>query len=83
MTRHGPYLRCVVALLHRPSAHRAPSRSPASLSAMNPDAINDFAHSWPRISAQIARQDFRNSDHEHARERHTRYSQHNQILKSP
>jgi hypothetical protein len=83
VTRHGPYLHRVVALSHRPSAHRAPSGPPASLSAMIPDATADFRHPWRRVTAQIARQDFRKGDREQAREHHTLFPQHNQILKFP
>ena len=83
VTRHGSYPRRVVALLHRPSAHRGPSGSSASLGDTIPDAITNFASPWPRITAQIARQDCRNGDREQAGEHHTRFPQHNQILKSP
>ena len=84
VTRHGPCLRRVVALSHRPSTPRAPSRLARTVQARPiPDAIADFAHPWPRISAPIARQDCRNGDPEHAGERHTRHPQHSQILKSP
>jgi hypothetical protein len=83
VTRHVSYLHRAVALLHRPSAHRAPNGSPVSLSAMIPDATTDFGHPWPRITAKITRQDFRNGDRDQAGEHHTRFPQHNQILKSP
>ena len=50
---------------------------------MIPDAIMDACHPWPRITAQIARQDFRKRDHEQAGGHRTRYPRHKQILKSP
>jgi hypothetical protein len=83
VTRHGSCQRCVVAMWHQPSTHRGPGGWLTSLSMLIPDAISDFAHPWPRISAPLARKNFCHVDSGERGHRCNRRHQHNQILKSP
>src|SRR6476620_9731282 len=78
VTRHGSRPSDVVVMSLRPSTHRAPRGSPASLSTLISDAISGFAHPWPRISAPIARQNFQNDDREQPGEHHTHHPQNSQ-----